>query len=90
MKLFVMLVILICVKNNLAKVVNETQHVNITKGENIDDAIEETQNENKRAIDRNNTESIETAESVVYRPLFVYRRIEHHKRRINMYNAFAG
>lgn len=35
---------------------------------------------------------ISTAESnnYVYRPLYVYRRIEHSKRRITMYNSFAG
>lgn len=26
----------------------------------------------------------------VFRPLYVYRRIEHSKRRITMYNSFAG
>lgn len=32
-----------------------------------------------------------TAESeYVYQPLYVYRRIEHSKRRITMYNSFAG
>lgn len=37
-------------------------------------------------------EVIVTAESnnLVYQPLYVYRRIEHSKRRINMFNAFAG
>lgn len=37
-------------------------------------------------------ELISTAESnnYVYRPLYVYRRIEHSKRRITMYNSFAG
>lgn len=37
-------------------------------------------------------EIVETAESdnYVYRPLYVYRKIEHRKKRINMYNAFAG
>lgn len=28
--------------------------------------------------------------SYVYRPLFSYRKIEHQKRRFNMYNSFAG
>lgn len=38
------------------------------------------------------SEIVETAESgnYVYRPLYVYRKIEHSKKRINMYNAFAG
>lgn len=38
------------------------------------------------------SEIVETAESdnYGYRPLYVYRKIEHSKRRINMYNAFAG
>lgn len=33
---------------------------------------------------------LRTSSSLVYRPLFVYRRIVHNKRRISMYNAFAG
>lgn len=38
------------------------------------------------------SEIVETAESenYVYRPLYVYRKIEHSKKRINMFNAFAG
>lgn len=38
------------------------------------------------------SEYMQTAASnnYVYRPLFVYRKIEHSKRRITMYNAFAG
>lgn len=38
------------------------------------------------------SEIMETAGSnnYVYRPLYVYRKIEHRKKRINMYNAFAG
>lgn len=38
------------------------------------------------------SEILETAESnnYVYKPLYVYRKIEHSRRRINMYNAFAG
>lgn len=37
-------------------------------------------------------EEIKTAESrnYVYRPLYVYRKVEHSKRRITMYNSFAG
>ncbi|CAG5049132.1 unnamed protein product [Parnassius apollo] len=43
----------------------------------------------KSNVDR--IEVLETAGSsnYVYRPLFVYRKIEHSKRRITMYNAFA-
>lgn len=39
-----------------------------------------------------NKELVEAAESnnLEYRPLFVYRRIQHTKRRITMYNSFAG
>lgn len=36
---------------------------------------------------------MDTAQSrnnYVYRPLFVYRKIEHSKRRITMYNSFVG
>lgn len=44
----------------------------------------------EKPVEAKNSEMIETAESVVYRPLFVYRKIVHSKRRINMYNAFAG
>lgn len=38
-------------------------------------------------------EDIDTAASnnnYEYRPLYVYRKIEHSKRRITMYNSFAG
>lgn len=37
-------------------------------------------------------EDMETVESrnYVYKPLYVYRRVEHSKRRITMYNSFAG
>ncbi|KAJ2948472.1 hypothetical protein O0L34_g7720 [Tuta absoluta] len=36
-------------------------------------------------------EMFEAAESnYEYRPLFVYRRIEHSRKRMNMFNAFAG
>ena len=49
----------------------------------------------KREIQNENDgkEMISTAESnnnYVYRPLFTYRRIEHSKRRITMYNSFLG
>lgn len=41
--------------------------------------------------DNNENEIIATADSnYVYRPLFTYRRIEHSKRRITMYNSFLG
>lgn len=38
------------------------------------------------------SEVLEIAESnnYVYRPLYVYRKIEHSRKRFNMYNAFAG
>lgn len=41
-------------------------------------------------IETNSAESMDTAADMVYRPLFVYRRIQHSKRRITMYNSFAG
>lgn len=43
-------------------------------------------------VNAGNKELIETAESsnLVYRPLFVYRKIQHSKRRITMFNSFAG
>lgn len=55
------------------------------KEENIDENL-------KADIKLNSKELLSTAESngYVYRPLFLYRRIEHSKRRITMYNSFAG
>lgn len=53
--------------------------------------VEESRVDNVKII--GDAELISTAESnnkYVYRPLFVYRRIEHSKRRITMYNSFAG
>lgn len=43
-----------------------------------------------KPIKVNDDSDLFVAESQVYRPLFVYRKIEHSRRRINMYNAFAG
>lgn len=64
-------------KNFLNFKINETQIDNreVASGE-LDDGYQD----------------IETAESrnYVYRPLYVYRRLEHSKRRITMYNSFAG
>lgn len=56
----------------------------------------EKENINKRETIENplngNNEFLVTAESnnLVYRPLFVYRRVQHTKRRITMFNSFAG
>lgn len=54
----------------------------------------ESEEDEKVIIDkRSDDEMFIAAESdneYVYKPLFTYRRIEHTKRRINMYNAFAG
>lgn len=47
---------------------------------------------NINPIDSKDADVFETAESrdFVYRPLYVYKRIHHSKRRITMFNAFAG
>lgn len=65
-----------------------------------EDTAKETNNVNRRDVIKDkindssvaNNEMIEAAESsnLVYRPLFVYRRIQHSKRRITMFNSFAG
>lgn len=66
----------------------------------LEDTAKETNNVNKRDVIKDkindssvaNNEMIEAGESsnLVYRPLFVYRRIQHSKRRITMFNSFAG
>lgn len=90
MKLVVIFVMLICVKNNPINASEQSEYNSEDKRKNMEESQDEIDKDKEKPIEANNTEMIETAESVVYRPLFVYRRIEHHKRRINMFNAFAG
>ena len=81
---------------------NELGITNMTKIEENDKPVDMIQQETKSKrnavvddindVNDGNKELIETAESsnLVYRPLFVYRKIQHSKRRITMYNSFAG
>lgn len=50
------------------------------------------EDDNISDLNDNDKEIFEAAESsnLVYRPLFVYRKIQHSKRRITMFNSFAG
>lgn len=96
---FILLLLIIFTKINALKVVkytntSEEQDVNIPNDARVDlaeQALGEKSDENllNKVPD---SEIVETAESdnYVYRPLYVYKKIEHSKRRINMYNAFAG
>lgn len=62
-----------------------------TGGLNLTDTKDSIELKPRRTKEIQNAESMFPAESnYVYRPLFVYRRIEHSKRRITMYNSFAG
>lgn len=68
-------------ENNATDMEEDSEHIH--KREAFDDSF----NGNT-----DNKEAFQTSESnnLVYRPLFVYRRIQHSKRRITMYNSFAG
>ncbi|PZC77884.1 hypothetical protein B5X24_HaOG202765 [Helicoverpa armigera] len=50
----------------------------------IEDDIDNGNDENKELIEE------AASSNLVYRPLFVYRKIQHSKRRITMFNSFAG
>ncbi|RVE52716.1 hypothetical protein evm_002589 [Chilo suppressalis] len=54
------------------------------------EVVDATGSNTNKVTENQQPDIMETAESLVYRPLFVYRKIVHSKRRINFYNAFAG
>lgn len=79
----------------------DIQGSNIIVSVPMENLIEDNVSINKREIieesgDTNdaNKEMFDTAESnnnnLVYRPLFTYRKIQHSRRRITMFNSFAG
>lgn len=45
---------------------------------------------NRYILDKEVLETADSENEYVYRPLFSYRKIEHSRRRFNMYNSFAG
>lgn len=70
------------VTNTTEETVSESDPIN--KRNAINDVVKSMQNENKEEM------AVAEDSNLVYRPLFVYRRIHHSKKRITMFNSFAG
>lgn len=97
MKTVILCLLFIQIVNSLENITNKTnEQVLLLQDsgrvvDNLNHGFERYTKMENNADESNKSEILNSAASnYVYRPLFVYRRIEHSKRRITMYNAFAG